>query len=180
MASVKLEGAKRLRDTVRNFDKQQRFAASLALNRTAKHIQTDEHTEIARVFTQPTPRTRSAVFVRPSTRDHLEAIVGVKDRMAGIAPAKYLFSQVAGGRRRQKAFEKRLQRAGHLPAGWHVVPGEAAKKDGYGNLSRRQIIDVLAAGAARERPEEVKEFLRRIRTSLVSLSRDTGPKPIGD
>ena len=42
------------------------------------------------------------------------------------------------------------------------------------------IIDVLAAGAARERPEEVKEFLRRIRTSLVSLSRDTDPKPIGD
>ncbi|GGD40392.1 MurR/RpiR family transcriptional regulator [Sinisalibacter lacisalsi] len=42
------------------------------------------------------------------------------------------------------------------------------------------IIDVLAAGAARERPEEVKEFLRRIRTSLVTLSKDTGPKPIGD
>lgn len=42
------------------------------------------------------------------------------------------------------------------------------------------IIDVLAAGAARERPEEVKEYLRRIRTSLVSLSKDTGPRPIGD
>jgi len=42
------------------------------------------------------------------------------------------------------------------------------------------IIDVLAAGAARKRPEDVKEFLRRIRTSLVSLSDDTGPRPIGD
>jgi len=42
------------------------------------------------------------------------------------------------------------------------------------------IVDVLAAGAARNRPEQVKEYLRRIRTSLVSLSRDTGPKPIGD
>lgn len=42
------------------------------------------------------------------------------------------------------------------------------------------IIDVLAAGAARERPEEVKEYLRRIRTSLVTLSKDVGPKPIGD
>jgi len=42
------------------------------------------------------------------------------------------------------------------------------------------IVDVLAAGAARNRPEKVKEYLRRIRTSLVSLSRDTGPKPIGD
>lgn len=42
------------------------------------------------------------------------------------------------------------------------------------------ILDVLAAGAARKRPEKVKEYLRRIRTSLVSLSNDTGPKPIGD
>ncbi len=42
------------------------------------------------------------------------------------------------------------------------------------------ILDVLAAGAARRRPEKVKEYLRRIRTSLVSLSNDTAPKPIGD
>ena len=42
------------------------------------------------------------------------------------------------------------------------------------------ILDVLAAGAARKRPVKVKEYLRRIRTSLVTLSDDTGPKPIGD
>jgi len=42
------------------------------------------------------------------------------------------------------------------------------------------IVDVLAAGAARQRPERVKEYLRRIRTSLVTLSKDTDPKPIGD
>lgn len=42
------------------------------------------------------------------------------------------------------------------------------------------IIDVLAAGTARKRPEKVKEYLRRVRTSLTSLSADTGPKPIGD
>lgn len=42
------------------------------------------------------------------------------------------------------------------------------------------IIDVLAAGTAQKRPKRVKEYLRRIRTSLVSLQTDTGPKPIGD
>lgn len=42
------------------------------------------------------------------------------------------------------------------------------------------VIDVLAAGAARKRPDEVKEYLRRIRTSLLPLSKDAGPKPIGD
>lgn len=42
------------------------------------------------------------------------------------------------------------------------------------------IIDVLAAGAARKRPEQVKEYLRRIRTSLLPLSMDSRPRPIGD
>ncbi len=42
------------------------------------------------------------------------------------------------------------------------------------------VIDVLAAGAARRRPKEVKENLRRIRTSLLPLARDSGPRPIGD
>lgn len=42
------------------------------------------------------------------------------------------------------------------------------------------IIDVLAAGVARRHPNDVKEYLRRIRMSLVPLSDDTGPKPIGD
>ncbi len=42
------------------------------------------------------------------------------------------------------------------------------------------IVDVLAAGVARKRPELAKEYLRRIRTSLISLSDDVGPKPIGD
>ena len=42
------------------------------------------------------------------------------------------------------------------------------------------IIDVLAAGTARRAPEQAQENLRRIRTSLVSLSQDTQPQPIGD
>ena len=42
------------------------------------------------------------------------------------------------------------------------------------------IIDVLAAGTAQKRPTRVKEYLRRIRTSLVPLQTDPGPKPIGD
>lgn len=42
------------------------------------------------------------------------------------------------------------------------------------------IVDVLAAGTARKRPDLVREYLRRIRTSLAPLSEDAGPKPIGD
>jgi len=53
-------------------------------------------------------------------------------------------------------------------------------KPSASRLVSMAIVDILAAGVARNRPEKVKENLRRIRTSLVSLSKDTGPKPIGD
>ncbi len=42
------------------------------------------------------------------------------------------------------------------------------------------IVDVLATGVAETRPEIVKENLRRIRTTLLPLAEDVGPKPIGD
>lgn len=42
------------------------------------------------------------------------------------------------------------------------------------------IIDVLASGVARNKPDLVRENLRRVRTSLVPLSKDVGPKPVGD
>ncbi|PHR94715.1 MAG: RpiR family transcriptional regulator [Blastopirellula sp.] len=53
-------------------------------------------------------------------------------------------------------------------------------KPSASRLAYMAIVDVLAAGTARRKPEPVKEYLRRIRTSLVSLSNDPGPKPIGD
>jgi len=42
------------------------------------------------------------------------------------------------------------------------------------------VLDVLATGVARQNPEHAKENLRRIRTSLLAISPDTGPQPIGD
>lgn len=42
------------------------------------------------------------------------------------------------------------------------------------------LVDVLATGTARKRPERASESMRRIRTSLIGLSKDSEPKPIGD
>lgn len=47
-------------------------------------------------------------------------------------------------------------------------------------LAYMAIIDVLAMGVAQTRPDVVKENLRRIRTTLLPLTADDGPKPIGD
>ncbi|PCH80899.1 MAG: RpiR family transcriptional regulator [Hyphomicrobiales bacterium] len=41
-------------------------------------------------------------------------------------------------------------------------------------------IDVIAMAVAQKHPERVKENLRRIRTTLITLSGDTSPRPIGD
>lgn len=41
-------------------------------------------------------------------------------------------------------------------------------------------IDIIAATVARQRPEQSKENLRRIRASLTALHGDTGPQPVGD
>ncbi|HMB47735.1 MAG TPA: MurR/RpiR family transcriptional regulator [Afifellaceae bacterium] len=42
------------------------------------------------------------------------------------------------------------------------------------------VIDVLATGVARSRPNRSRENLRRIRSSLTALHKQTGPHPVGD
>lgn len=42
------------------------------------------------------------------------------------------------------------------------------------------VIDVLATGVARNRPNRSRENLRRIRSSLTALHNQTGPQPVGD
>lgn len=42
------------------------------------------------------------------------------------------------------------------------------------------VIDVLATGVAISRPEETREMLRRIRSSLVAVQHNTDPQPVGD
>ena len=42
------------------------------------------------------------------------------------------------------------------------------------------VIDVLATGVAISRPEESREMLRRIRSSLVAVQNSTKPQPVGD
>lgn len=73
-----------------------------------------------------------------------------------------------------------LARLTDVAIGIDIAEDQDIYKPSASRLVFAAIIDVLAAGAARERPEEVKELLRRIRTTLMSLSSDTGPKPIGD
>lgn len=142
-----------VRDAVRQItadmqveEKQVKFATRVALTRSAKLAATAEVKEIRDIFNQPTPFTTSALFVRPATATNLTAEVKLKDfaSKSSTPASKYLDAQIKGGERGEKRFERALRSIGALPPGYRVVPGEGAQLDAYGNMSRGQIVQILA------------------------------------
>lgn len=120
------------------------FATKLLLDELALGVKAEQEREIRRIFDRPTPYTQRSIFIRRATKNRLQALVWVKDDLAGAPDTNYLDSQVFGGARRFKRFERALQRVGVLPAGWYAVPGAAAQLDAYGNMSRGQIVQLIA------------------------------------
>lgn len=125
--------------------KQIQFATRVALTRTAQLAKVAEEKEMRDVFRSPTPYTLNSVFVQPATSTRLSATVKLKDDATKATPAsKFLAAQVSGGQRAQKRFERALQSVGAMPTGYRAVPGKAAQLDSYGNMSRGQIVQILA------------------------------------
>lgn len=118
------------------------FAASLAINRTAQHVRDAQRKEIRDVFRQPTPYTLNAIYIKPSKKTDLRARVWLKGDYPG-EPAHYLYPNIRGGSRQLKRFEYLLRSRGILPSSHFAVPGEGAKLDRYGNMSRGQIVQIL-------------------------------------
>jgi hypothetical protein len=126
--------------------KQARFAAAVALTRTAQDVRDAERKEMQRAFDRPTPYTLNSLFLKPAKPGDLNAQVWIKDDRAGsgIPATRYLLPEIEGGARSIKRFEKALQLAGAMPTGWFAVPGQGARLDGYGNVSAGQIIQILS------------------------------------
>lgn len=114
-----------------------------ALTWTALEVRKGLRDEMQRVFDRPTRFTLNSLFVKGAKANDLTAVVWLKERSALGGP-HYLEPQIFGGPRPLKAFEKRLQRAGLLPPGMYAVPGEGARMDSYGNMSRGQIVQILS------------------------------------
>ena len=122
-------------------------AAATALTRTAVKVRDGVRATLPQVFDRPTPYTLNSLYLRPATAQRLQAEVGFKDDspLAASTPAtKYLRANVEGGPRRLKRLEVALNAIGALPAGWQVVPGQGARLDAFGNVSRGQVIQVLS------------------------------------
>lgn len=133
---------------------------AIALTETARDSRAAVQKEIPVVFDRPVPWVKNGVyFTGASTnqntyrtasgrvkQNQLHASVWFKDDEfhKGIPAAWMMQPQVFGGSRNLKRMEKALQRIGVLPVGMYIVPGRDARKDGYGNMSRGQITQILA------------------------------------
>lgn len=122
------------------------FAASKALNQAVFKAAEATKKEIAKVFDRPTPWVLGGVRYVKSTKQKLSASVDFDfwGNKQTISVEQILKAEVHGGQRRHKRHEVALQRAGILPDGMGIVPGQAAKIDQYGNMVSGQIVQILA------------------------------------
>lgn len=140
---VQVVGLDRLKQAAEQAPGQARFAASVALNKTADMGAAAVRKEMPNVFDKPTPWVVNSLRVKRSTKANLVAEVAFKDKNSAENSRTMILPHVDAGTRRYKAMEARLYKAGYLPAGWSVVPGAAANLDAFGNMSRGQITQLL-------------------------------------
>lgn len=139
---LKMDGMEEIKRKLSAMPGQINKAASLALARTGNAIRDAEQKEMQTVFDRPTRWTLGAM--RVSSVRNLHVTVGIIDPAKYKRAAMYLDTQITGGARRMKAFERALQANGAMPTGWLAVPGEGAKLDEFGNMSAGQIVQILA------------------------------------
>jgi hypothetical protein len=123
------------------------FATALALSRVGQEVKDREKAAMQRVFDRPTAFTLNSLRVERARRDRLHARVWFKDTRLAEA-GHYLEPQVHGGERRDKQFERDLQRKGFLGRGKQLVPTSAAPLDAHGNVRgglRTRILSQLRA-----------------------------------
>lgn len=147
--------------------KQVRFAETEAINRVGAIAQAEVQLEMKKVFDRPTKYALNSLKLLKafSTRPKIEAVLWFKDKSIFDSAESMIVPHIDGGTRQFKPMEIRLQRAGLLPSGWYVVPGQGADIDAYGNMSRGQItllLNVLGtyreAGYNKANPNTVKRL----------------------
>lgn len=143
MLTFKMEGMDELRRKLADAPRKLEIATQRALLKTAEIIRGRETEHINAVFDRPTNWTKNSMRVKVTGK--MEVTVGiVGDSAADKRKRSYLTVQSEGGKRRMKAFERALLRAGLLPLGWLAMPGEGAVIDSYGNMSVGQIKQIMS------------------------------------
>lgn len=159
--SVQVQGLKDLQASMKDFSERRKNAAvATALTRTAVQVRDKIKALMPTALDRPTPYTvRQLKYVAATAAKPVAAVgfgvvriddqsgnliryqdVGSKETPAG----RYLSTQIDGGARKAKRFERALQAVRVLPQGWLAVPGQRAKIDAYGNQSIGEIRQILS------------------------------------
>jgi hypothetical protein len=145
MITVRIEGIDQLRRRLGDQAKQVSFAASKALNATAKKVAEAMPAEIEKAIDKPTPFTKRGVrILKYANKATLTATVGFMD-----AQAKYMIWQIEGGTRQAGAAGLKL-------------PG-AVNLNEFGNIPRGLIAQLVAVANKERKLGKVKA--RRIAVS---------------
>lgn len=119
------------------------YAAAVALNKTAERARSAVQADMRRLFDRPTPWVLNSLRLKRANKATLAAELAFKDINSVTSAKTMVAPHIYGGGRAFKAMEGRLMAAGILPRGWQVVPGQSARLDAYGNMSRGQISQLL-------------------------------------
>jgi hypothetical protein len=121
-------------------------AVATALTRTGVQIKQAQQSEMRDVFDRPTPDTIGSVYSTTADIGRMFVDVGIKGQAAqGDRGAdRWLQWQIKGGQRSLKGFEVLLVRYGLMESDQRAVPGKAARLDGYGNVAKGQITQILS------------------------------------
>jgi hypothetical protein len=169
---------------------QVRRAAAKAIGWTIYNVRDAQRAGMGSVFDRPT-----AFTLYKSNLVNVPDVQGVDltgqwyvraDQSTGIPPVNYLRPNIFGGRRKLKRFELALQANLAMPKGWIAIPGPGAKLDGFGNMSRGQIMQILSvmrsaettSGYSANQTERSKARNKKPRDYFVSMPNATSPRGI--
>lgn len=155
------------------------YATAVALTRTAKAAKEEIERQLPSLIDRPTPYTMRGFRLYPATKNKLLAEVDFRSAFGrGTSARDYLAPLVYGGERKLKAFERSLERTGLVPSGYAALPGDAAKLDAYGNMSRGQIIQILSYFKAFGEQGYRANITDKRKRSMAQGSKQTGGRGV--
>lgn len=128
------------------YKKQIPYAAKETLNALAVSVQREVISEMKQKFDRPTPYVLKSTRIQYARTNRLSAMVKIKDDILGKSKplAESLIHEFSGGARIRTRLEYWLQNAGYIRPTEYVAPGQGARLDAYGNISKGQIQQVLS------------------------------------
>lgn len=141
--SIEIRGLAEVSKMLAAAPSQARYATALAINATLADARKDVQGEMLKVFDRPTPWVINSLREKRATKQNPIGELAFKDRNSAESSRTMVLPHVEGGQRVFKAMEVRLHAIGLLPSGWMVVPGQAAKLDSFGNMTRGQVSQLL-------------------------------------